>query len=82
MRQVRLTFITSIPDADTDDQAYLMADVEVSLLDPPGNWEFSEMEIRRAPFAHRERNDGQIRIQDYDQDGNLVTERFIEPRSR
>lgn len=82
MRRVKLTFITTIPDADTDDQAYLMADREVSLLDPPSDWEFVGMEVKRSAVTIRKRDNDQIRITDYDSDGNLVRERFEEPRAK
>lgn len=70
MRQVRLVFITTIPDADTDDQAYLMADAEVAELVPPGNWEFDGMEIKQ--FRGSRDIEGAITIYDYDEEGHLT----------
>lgn len=83
MRRVRLTFITTIPDAETDDQAYLMADQEVAEVNPPGNWEFDGMVVESTKTLHRmeQRVDGQINLYDYDPDsGELLRHRSIPPR--
>lgn len=70
MRRVRLTFITTIPDAETDDQAYLMADREVADLLPPGDWEFDGMEVKR--IRQQADIENAITIYDYNEDGHLT----------